>query len=146
MTLTPAVAHAHLAAWSLTLGDPAFVHQHVVDAWTAQTATVRSAPIGVAFALIGLCLHLEHGRTGREVQQAHMRLARVRRDWPVFALPTERGAIGPADVLAEAADPDRVAAVRGWCEAVWGAYAASQASVRALLEQYPADVRVAGTR
>lgn len=145
MSHTPADAHAHLAAWSLTLGDPAFVHQHVVDAWTAQTANEQAKPIGVAFALVGLCLYLEHGRSGREVQQAHVRLARVGREWPVFALPADRGVVGPADVLAEQGDLGRVAAVRRWCEAVWAAYGPSQPAVRALLRQYPAAVRVPRT-
>src|SRR5690349_20552503 len=82
-----------LTAWSLSLGDKAFVHQHVVDAWAAQHASEQSRPISVAFALIGLYLHLERGLTGRQVQRVHMLLGQPRgrgpgrKDWPRFPLP-----------------------------------------------------------
>jgi hypothetical protein len=38
-----------LMAWTMSLSDAAFVHQHVVDAWAAQHADEHSKPIGVAF-------------------------------------------------------------------------------------------------
>jgi hypothetical protein len=65
-------AYEELAAWTLGLGDAAFLHQRVVDAWAAQHATAKSKPINIAFALLGLYLHLEHGFSGREVQLAHI--------------------------------------------------------------------------
>src|SRR6186997_35548 len=90
-------AYDELASYTLAHGDSAFIHQHVVDAFAAQHATEDSKPIGVAFALIGLYLHVERGRSGREVQQAHMRLGRQRREWPVFDLPATRGEVTIAD-------------------------------------------------
>ena len=57
-------AYDELASYTLIHGDPAFIHQHVVDAFGAQHATDHSKPIGVAFALIGLYLHVERGRSG----------------------------------------------------------------------------------
>ena len=126
-------ANDALCAWTLGLRDPAFVHQHVVDAWMAQTADESTKPIGVLFALVGLCLHLEHGFTGREVQRAHMRLAKRKEVWPTFPLPVDRGRIGPAKVLSAGPGPDRVRAIDAWCASVWAAYAPSHAAVAAWL-------------
>lgn len=128
--MTADEAHDELAAYTLSLGDPAFVHQHVVDAWAAQHATSSSKPIGVAFALIGLCLHVEHGMTGREIQRRHMELARIRRDWPHFEPPPMTDTITVLDVLAA---PDRIAMIDRWCESVWSAWSTAHAAVRALV-------------
>ena len=55
---------------------PRFILQHVVDAQVAQTAAAQTKPMTLLFALMGLYLHLEKGFTGREVQLAHMKLAK----------------------------------------------------------------------
>jgi len=52
-------------------------HPNVVDAYEAQHAGGRARNITGAFGLIGLYLALEKGYTGK---QAHMQLARVRKD------------------------------------------------------------------
>src|ERR1041385_3364300 len=96
-----------LTYYTLTHPDPAFIHQHIVDAFIAQTADKDSKPIGVSFALIGLYLYLEENYTGKQVQLAHMALARHKRDWPKFDLPESRGEITVADVLSEPAGPKR---------------------------------------
>ncbi|MFL6752907.1 MAG: DUF5946 family protein, partial [Sphingomicrobium sp.] len=62
--------------------DSRFIHQHVVDAYLAGEGCAEQKPMGIWFALIGLCLHLEHGLDGRHVQRVHMELAKQRRDWP----------------------------------------------------------------
>jgi Family of unknown function (DUF5946) len=126
-------AYDELASYTLTHGDPAFIHQHVVDAFAAQHATEDSKTIGVAFALIGLYLHLERGRSGREVQQAHMRLGRRRRQWPTFDLPPTRGEITIHDVVAVAPGPERDRAIDGWCASVWDSWSGSRERVIALL-------------
>jgi len=129
------VAYDELAAYTLAHGDPAFIHQHVVDAFAAQHATPDSKPIGVAFALIGLYLHLERGRTGREVQQAHMRLARTRQGWPPFVPPRERGEVTIHDVLVAPPGPARDLAIEAWCASVWQAWSGSRDEVVALLHE-----------
>ena len=50
-------------SYTLAHPDAAFIHQHIVDAFTAQTANRDSKPIAVAFALIGLGLYLEKNYT-----------------------------------------------------------------------------------
>jgi hypothetical protein len=65
---TPQQDYAELCGYTLTHGDPAFIHQHVVDAFAAQQADGASKPIGVIFALVGLYLHVERQFSGRHVQ------------------------------------------------------------------------------
>jgi hypothetical protein len=48
----------------------------------AQHAGGPTRPITVAFGLIGLDLALEKGYRGREVQKAHMKIAKIHKNWP----------------------------------------------------------------
>ena len=132
---TPQDHYNELAYYTLAHPDPAFIHQHLVDVFAAQNATPAAKPIGVVFGLVGLYLHVERGFTGKEVQRAHMRMARQRRSWPAFDLPEFRGAITAADVLSAPAGPERDAAIGAWCESVWDAYRESQDVVRQLAKQ-----------
>ncbi len=125
-----------LCAWTLSLGDADFVHQHVVDAHMLQHADAATKPVGVAFALVGLHLHLERGFTGREVQRAHMKMGRAGGPWPTFELPDDRGAVTHEDVLAAAPGPERVEAIRAWCASVWAPWSPHRDRVVALLREY----------
>ncbi len=119
-----------LRAYALERADETFILQHLVDAHAAQTANETTKPISVAFALMGLFLFLEMNYTGRNVQLAHMRMARHKKVWPVFSLPQDRGAITAAEVMSAEAGPARDAMIRTWCEAVWGTWKDSQSLVR----------------
>ncbi len=146
--------------YTLAHPDPRFIHQHVVDAYAAQQADEHSKPIGVALALIGLYLHLEKGYTGRQVQLAHMQLAKKRKQWPRFPLPhpavphpspksgervghtsepkakvsqATRGDVTVADVMAAPAGPERDRAIERWCASVWKAWSASHDEVARLV-------------
>jgi len=127
-------AYHELTAWTLSLREGGFIHQHVVDAWAAQHATEKSKPISVAFALIGLYLHFERGFSGREVQRAHMQLAQPhgrgpgRKEWPRFPLPKERGRITVSGVIA-APENERAQAIDRWCRSVWEAWKDSHAAI-----------------
>jgi hypothetical protein len=123
MSSSPGEAAYHeLAYYTLAHPDPAFIHQHVVDAFAAQNADPDTKPIKLAFALVGLFLHIERGYTGREVQRAHMKLARHKRAWPGFRLPGARGAITTAEVLRAPPGPERDQAIEDWMRSVWDAY------------------------
>jgi len=111
-----------LCGYTLAHRDPAFVHQHVVDAYVAQRATEHTKAIQLAFSLVGLYLHVERRFTGRQVQRAHMQLARRERAFPSIVVPAGRGSVDVADVMAAAAGPERDAAIDAWCAAVWDAY------------------------
>jgi hypothetical protein len=128
-----------LSYYTLAHPDAAFIHQHVVDAFTAQTADRDSKPIAVAFALIGLCLYLEKNYTGKQVQLAHMALARHKREWPKFDLPESRGEITVGDVLREPDGEMKDAKIREWCASVWKAYGGSREMVLDLLSKFLHD-------
>jgi hypothetical protein len=113
-----------------------FIHQHVVDAYAAQHADDTTKPITLAFALIGLYLHVEQGYSGKEVQRLHMAMGRERRTWPPFTVPAERGAMTAADVMAAAPGPARDHAIAAWCRSVWEAFAVNRLAVADLLLTY----------
>jgi hypothetical protein len=130
-------AYDQLRAYTLTHSDPAFIHQHVVDAHAAQHAGAQTQAdqkaITTAFALIGLYLHLERGYSGRQVQLAHARLARKRKQWPTFAPPPARGALTARDVMRAEPGQQRDRAIRDWCASVWESWSGSHAQVARLL-------------
>ena len=75
-------AYNELCCYTLTHGDPAFIHQHVVDAFAVQMADETTKPIKLTFGLVGLYLKIERKCSGRDVQRAHMALARQKHAWP----------------------------------------------------------------
>ena len=129
-------AYHELCAYTLTHGDPVFIHQHVVDAFAVQSADERTKPIALTFGLVGLYLRVERQFSGRQVQRAHMAMAQRKHTWPSFSLPRERGSITARDVVAAPAGPQRDAAIDAWCESVWDAFRANHAAVRALVAEY----------
>lgn len=126
-------AFDELCCYSLVRGDPAFIHQHVVDAFAAQHVSPDDKPIKLAFALVGLYLHIEKGFTGREVQLAHMKLGRTKQEWPTFKIPDDRGPINVATVLA-APTEQRDSMIHDWCRVVWNSFEDQGEKVRQLLE------------
>jgi len=123
-------AFSDLSCYTVTLQDPGFIHQHAVDAYEAQHAGGNSRPIAVVFGLIGLCLALERGYSGKEVQQAHMRIAKIRRDWPRFKPPGKPATLTVTDVLAADPGPERDAMILKWAAAVWESWADRHAWIR----------------
>jgi hypothetical protein len=111
-----------LSLYTLEKADPEFIHQLIVDAFTAQNAGEQTKPIAITFALIGLYLVVEKGYTGKAVQNVHVRLARTGAEWPSFSLPSERGSIRVIDVLATPACLARDEMIRSWCQSVWDAW------------------------
>ncbi len=97
-----------------------FIHQLIVDAYTAQTATIDSKQISIVFALVGLYLFVERKFTGREIQKAHQQLSRFKKDFPPIILPFERGNITISDVLKTKSNKDEM--IMKWSASVWSAY------------------------
>src|SRR5437868_7098436 len=120
--MTPEDAYNELCYYTLAHGDPAFIHQHVVDAHAAQHADEDTNPIKLTFALVGLYLQLEKRFSGRQVQRVHMELAKRKQQWPLLLLPKDRRPMTAADVMAVAAGPERDRAIRAWCASVWTAF------------------------
>ena len=133
--MTPADTYHELCAYTLSLRDRAFIHQHVVDTYAAQNADAQTKPITLTFSLVGLYLHLEKGFPGKQVQRTHMLLARRKRAWPLFPLPRERGAMSAVEVMTQPEGAARNQAIEAWCASVWEAYADSHREVAALLRE-----------
>jgi hypothetical protein len=125
-----------LAYYTLSHPDPEFIHQHIVDAFTAQTADENTKPIAVIFALAGLYLFVEKGYTGKQVQQTHVQMARKRKQWPVLDLPEQRGRITVSDVLATPAGAARDGTIKQWCISVWQAHRGNREKVIEILAEY----------
>jgi hypothetical protein len=123
-----------LSCYTLSLRDPTFIHQYIVDAYAAQHAGEETKPITIAFALAGLYLHHEKGFSGKEVQRAHMKLAGNKKHLPLFELPGQRGEITVADVMCHAPGIDRDQAIERWTASVWNAWKDSHARVAEWLE------------
>ncbi len=119
-----------------SMGRPSFILQHVADVCTVQTANRASQPIAVVFGLVGLCLRVEKGYSGREVQMAHATLARTKRDWPILPLPENRGEKTVADVLVASPGPERDRAIDDWCGSVWTAFETAHDDIRRLIAEY----------
>jgi hypothetical protein len=135
-TTSEQAAYEELQCYTIAHRDPAFIHQHVVDAFAAQHADEETKPITLTFALIGLCLHVDFGFSGRQVQRAHMALARHRRGWPSFQLPADRGALTVMDVASRPEGQLRDEAIDRWCASVWTAYNETHPAVVALLRDH----------
>ena len=131
-------AYHELLAYTLSHGDPAFIHQYVVDAYGAQHATAGAKPVRLAFSLIGLYMHVDRGFSGREVQRVHKALGDRTHSWPALDLPPigSRGSMSVIDVLAAPEGSERDAAIDAWCRSVWSAFASSRPTVEALLQQH----------
>jgi len=123
-----------LSCYTQTHPDPSFIHQYAVDAFAAQCAEGNTKPITLAFALIGLYLHVEKGFTGREVQIAHVKLAKHRKEWPKFDLPISGGNITVYDVLSAPRGPERDEMIHKWCVSVWDTYSDSHKKVAGLVQ------------
>jgi hypothetical protein len=123
-----------LSFYTLELRDPEFIHQHIVDAYAVQHADTHTKPIAIVFGLIGLYLYLEKNFTGRQVQRAHMQLARQRKGWIAPPIPQQHANICVADVLAAAPGPERHDLIRRWCEAVWQDWQGSRMTIIALAQ------------
>jgi hypothetical protein len=136
MSVRPDEASYHeLCAYTLQHPDQdSFIHQYVVDAYAAQTANEQAKPITLLFALAGLYLHVERRYTGKQVQRAHMEMAKAaRKDWPTLPLPNQRGAMTAVDVMRFPEGTERDAAIKRWSRAVWESWRDQHQTVATLV-------------
>jgi hypothetical protein len=125
-----------LTYYTLAHGDPAFIHQHLVDAYGAQHVRQSKSTIGAAFTLAGLYLAVERKFTGRQVQKMHMLMASRSKKWPRFDPPTNVGPLTVADVLAVEPGPQRDQKLMEWCASVWAAWSSEQTRVREMVGRF----------
>ena len=106
-----------------------------MDTYAAHHAGASAKPIGITFALAGLYLTHEHGYTGRQVQIAHMQLAKAAKSWPQFKQPEEKASVTVLDVLNTPED-QRNEMLRDWGRAVWRIWTAEHAKIAALVHEH----------
>jgi len=116
-------AFSDLESYTVSLRDPEFIHQHVVDTYAAQHAGGKTRNITVIFGLIGLYLTMEKEYTGKEVQRAHMLIAKKRKTWPPLDPPEKTFHVTVADVLRANTDSEKKAAIHRWMTEVWEGWA-----------------------
>lgn len=124
--------YGDLAVVTLSLADPAYPHQHAVDAYEAQHIGSPTKPVTAVLALVGLCLALEHGASGRQVQRAHLVLARKHPDWPALMPRARSYPVTVRDVLETRGDEARLRVIKAWMESAWAGWAHEHARIRAL--------------
>jgi hypothetical protein len=112
-----------------------FIHQHIVDAYSLQLADQNTKPISIIFSLAGLYLYLEKNYSGRQVQLAHMKMARNKKQWPHIILPENRGNISVSDVLSSTPGTERDVMIKKWCNSVWIAYSESHQTIALFVQK-----------
>ena len=127
--------YSDLMCYTVAKQDPEFIHQHVVDTYAAQHAGGPARTITVAFGLIGLYLALEKGYTGRQVQLAHVKIARKRKVWPRLEPPRQQAVLTVIDVLLAGTDGEKDTMIREWMAAVWDSWGDRQEWVRATTDE-----------
>lgn len=126
-----------LSFYTLSLRDDYFIHQLVVDTYTAQHVGKQIKPIAITFGLVGLYLVNERNFTGKQVQYVHMALAKANttKVWPQFSLPYQKVTMTIKDVLASQ-DAEKQELIKKWNQAVWGMWKFEEVKITALLEKY----------
>jgi hypothetical protein len=157
LNATPECWHLYGEVAGFGLSRPELIvrfQQLTVDSYGAQHAGGESAPIGVAYGLVGLHLALDRGLSGLQVRDAHQRMGRPDGTWPDFDRPAGPRwltvlQVAEAGVRADSA-PGHARAVGDWAASVWRAWAARHGEVAALTDRllatYLARLRPAGNR
>lgn len=132
MEKTPELELFHeLSFYSLAHpNQPYFIHQHVVDAYAVQHLSSRTKMIKATYGLLGLCLYLEYGFSGKEVQNVHVQLSHDKSNWPTIRYPLEPINFSIRDILNASDGAERDAKIREWCEVVWEAHQVNQQAMR----------------
>lgn len=120
-----------------TLAHPGkhFIHQHIVDAFTAQTADEKTKSIAIFFSLAGLYLYTVKNYTGWQVQEAHIKMSKRTKAFVEIILPDSRGEITVKDILAIPPGLERDEMIRRWCISVWSAFFSQHNRVISLTEE-----------
>lgn len=124
-----------LAYYTLSHNENSFIHQHIVDAFTAQEADEKTKPIAIVYALAGLYLHLEKKYTGREVQLAHVTMSKGSKIFEKIILPDNRGIFTVKTVLETSPGNERDQMIHQWCLSVWDAYSSEHKKVISMTDK-----------
>jgi hypothetical protein len=93
-------------------------------------------PISISFSLIGLYLVCERGYNGRQVQLAHMTLAKKSKEWPRFNPPPMTGTMTVSDVVNGIDGENYRNRIRDWAALVWKAWCDQHSLITDLVKRY----------
>jgi hypothetical protein len=133
--MTSQEQYYELSYYTLGHKDQSFIHQHIVDAYAAQTADEHTKPITIFFSLAGLYLYVEKKYTGKQVQKTHLQMAKKAKDYVKIVYPENRGNVTVKDVLESTPGPERDEMIRRWCVSVWTAFSNQHDKIRSLTEK-----------
>ena len=133
--MTTQEQYNELSFYTLAHKNKNFIHQHIVDANTAQTADTNTKPITIFFSLAGLYLFVEKNYSGKQVQDAHLQMAKQPRDYVKIILPENRGNVTVKNVLDTPPGIDRDNLIRQWCISVWTAFSNEHDKIISLTEK-----------
>ncbi len=131
--MTDKEVYDQLSLYTLKNRDPQFIHQYIVDTYPAQHFQNYSKPITVYFSLVGLYLHFERGFTGKQIQEAHMQLSKLRKTWPRFDAPSMAGTMPISDVLQYPEGEERDHVITLWSKSVWDAWHEQYVAIASLV-------------
>lgn len=123
-----------LAFYTLSHKGKDFIHQHLVDAYTIQTANENTKPIAIIYALAGMYLHVEKNYTGKQVQQAHVEMSKKSKQFPKITLPENRGTITISDFIKIDNPEEKDQAIHKWCESIWESFLSQHKLITELTE------------
>ncbi|MFO7289894.1 MAG: DUF5946 family protein [Bacillota bacterium] len=131
--------YGELTANNMEEMDPFFHHQLCVDAHGAQHSGGPVKPITTVFAPVGLYLAVERGFYGRQVQIAHMKLAKKAgkgAEWTRLEPPERPGDSAVLDVMKGEPGRGRKEMIQKWAKAVWRSWAHQHDRIRTLCEKW----------
>jgi hypothetical protein len=129
-------SYLDLSAYNAERARGDFLHQEAVDGYAAQHPGPPAKPITLWFALVGLHLAIDRGRSGRQVQLAHTRLARRHRAWQPLPPPADLTGMTAADVLHHAPGDDRDNAILRWAGQVWACWGLAHDTIESLAAEH----------
>ncbi len=109
-----------LIAYTLQQDRQSFIHQLAVDTYAAQHSGSKIKPIGLTYALIGLCLVVEHHFSGLQVQKVHKAIPR--QGWELLPFPDHKWTMTVCDVLEAKPGQDRDQKIKEWVTAGWNGW------------------------
>jgi hypothetical protein len=114
--------YSELSFYTIGKQDINFIHQHAIDAYSAQHAGNGMKNITIAYSLIGLYYAIEHGFSGKQVQCVHMLLSKQKNSWEQLDLPKKPYSITVNDILNEKQGENRDNMINNWMCDVWNCW------------------------
>ncbi|MBI3233116.1 MAG: serine/threonine protein kinase [Bacteroidetes bacterium] len=129
-----AALYDQLSYFTISQHDVFFIHQLAVDSYGAQHSGGVTKDITTFYALIGLCLAVEHNFTGRQVQMVHMKIPKQK--WEKLSPMKQNFSITVATVLEADIGEARNILIKKWANSVWESWSEYHEFIRQRTKEY----------